>query len=560
MKKIFRIARYDFKRLITNPITIVSMIVMLIICLVSGLVCKIEPTPEYTTNISGTTTKGIYNSFASTNTVLDTKLKLDKFIEEGKEYLSVQKNCYDYDDLVYINSNFKSMKYEVIKFKTTSNCSYTQDNSLASAKSVVLELDDFIKKFQDLEEFETNIVFKTSEFESLTELYNYFHTEIFANDSIESILNKLYDNISNFDKLDKVIENVFVWKVDSSLLTELEQQYITNAETKLSKITQECNNLYGTVSDYDTTHIKDMQSLITNYKLTCESSKYGIEYQLKLALEKHFGNLKNLYHINQLSLEETKLALAKINYFLEDDNLYYTQYQSPLNFNTASYEISLYDNAYYVISIVGFITIIFGIFCAYKLFGRDKKSGKIDIILSQNVTFGQVFSGKFLAIILTTSFILLVYSTTSLLWSSLFYPALSGNIMAIFNMSTVYFVHPLVFFLIKVVGIELQVIFYATITVFLMNISRKFDICFILALAIFITATICNILLNNSLVYCLFPFIHSDLTAFLGGGTMQSGFLTTSLFKYGNFFISVTYYLVIVILLYNFTKQLFKKN
>ena len=277
-------------------------------------------------------------------------------------------------------------------------------------------------------------------------------------------------------------------------------------------------------------------------------------------MERHFGDLENLYHYQPISIEDTELALVKTNYFLNDESLYYTQYQVPLNFNTASYQVSLYDHAYFVMSIIGFLTILFGIFASYKQFGLDRRNGKMDTILSQNVTFNQVFTGKFLAIVYATSFVLAVYSILSLTWGALLFPSLANEILAVFNLTSVYTIHPFLFFIIKVIGIELQVIFYSVITIFLMNVSRKFELTFGISVGIFVIATICNIFLNGSLAYCLFPFIHADLTAFLGGGTMQTGFLKTALYSYGNFFISLVYYLVVVVLLYNFTKQLFKKN
>ena len=189
---------------------------------------------------------------------------------------------------------------------------------------------------------------------------------------------------------------------------------------------------------------------------------------------------------------------------MNDSSVYYTQYQQPLNFNTASYQVSVYDHAYFVISIIGFLTILFGIFCTYKLFGLDRRNGKIDIILSQKVSFNEVFLGKFLAVILTTSFVLGLYSVFSLTWGFIAYPALANNILAVFNLSSAYTINPFLFFLIKLIGIELQVIFYSTITVFALNLSRKFELCFGISIAIFVAATICNIFFNGNFAQICF--------------------------------------------------------
>lgn len=560
MKKIFKIASYDFKRLIVNPFTIGTMLLVLIVCLITGLVYKIEPTPAYTATISGATTKDIYNNFMSTNEAYDNKVKLDDILEDGERMISVQQECDDYDLLTDINSQFQEIYYEVVKFHTTGSCTYTQNGNITTIKTASNELDEFVEYFKGLEEFESNLIFETAEFETLENISTFFHEQANSTETIPTILTNLYDNISNFNSIDSVVKHVFVWKVDSELLQEYQTKYIEKATTKRLQILDEIVSLNNQVTTYDTTHMEEMTSLITNYKLTCESAKYSVMYELRLSLERHFGDLENLYHYQPISIEDTELALVKTNYFLNDESLYYTQYQVPLNFNTASYQVSLYDHAYFVMSIIGFLTILFGIFASYKQFGLDRRNGKMDTILSQNVTFNQVFTGKFLAIVYATSFVLAVYSILSLTWGALLFPSLANEILAVFNLTSVYTIHPFLFFIIKVIGIELQVIFYSVITIFLMNVSRKFELTFGISVGIFVIATICNIFLNGSLAYCLFPFIHADLTAFLGGGTMQTGFLKTALYSYGNFFISLVYYLVVVVLLYNFTKQLFKKN
>ena len=560
MRKIFKIASYDFKRLIVNPFTIGTMILVLLVCLITGLVYKIEPTPAYSATTIGSTTREVYNNFMSTNKNCDNKLSLDNILSDAQKMLDIQQECTDYDDFIDINSRFQDIYYEIIKYHTTGSCTYTENNNIDEIKTATYLLNDFVNYFENLGEFQSDIIFEKDEFETLKTIEDYFYQKVFLDEPIATTLNDLYENLSMFDSLNSVVKSVFVWNVDTELLEKYQTEYINKAAAKNQNILAEIISVNDSTTSYDTTHISELTSLITNYKLTCESAKYSIIYELRLSLERHFGNLENLYHYTPISIDDTKLALVKTNYFLNDESLYYTQYQVPLNFNNASYEVTLYDHAYFIISIIGFLTILFGIYASYKLFGLDRRNGKMDTILSQNVTFNQVFTAKFLAIVFSTSFVLAVYAVLSLTWGSLLFPSLPNGMLAVFNSTTCYVINPFLFFLIKLIGIELQVIFYSVITIFMMNISRKFELTFGISVAIFVIATICNIFLNGSLAYCLFPFIHADLTSFLGGATMQTGFLKTAMYSYGNFYISLVYYLVVVVLLYNFTKQLFKKN
>lgn len=561
MKKVLKIAAYDFKRLVFNPITVIGLVLVLIACFVTGLAYKIEPTPAYSAVTSGEYTRRVYQNFRSTDPSIDTENSLNNILTEANDILATNQTCLDYEILEELNATFQNIKNEVEKFKQFGECAYYENgiSDISPVQEAAEDLNAFTTRISDLKAFETNVIFTNSEFEDLVSVTNYFN-EIDYSANVVEILENLYENSANFEKLSAVAQNVLDWNISAETATELQTKYITKAEEKCTQILAEMETLNNSIEESDVEHLQDMKNLITNFKLVCESAKAGVENELRLLLEKNFENLKNLYHFEQIKTENIEQALVLCNYFLENDELYFKQYQMPLNFNTGSYEVTVYDHAYFLMSIVGFLTIIFAIFCAYKLFGRDRKSGKIDTILSQNVSFNQVYTAKFLAIVFSTSFILAIFSILTLLGGSLLYPSLANGILAVFNLSSVYIIHPFLFFVIKIVGIELQVIFYSVLTIFLMNISRKFDLCFGIALAIFAIATICNIFLNGSFVYCLLPFIHADLTSFLGGATMETGFLRTSLYAYGNFFVSLVYYLVFVVLLYNLTKQIFKKN
>lgn len=558
MKKTLKIARYDYKRIMTNPITLVVMCLIIAITFVFGLVFKPQTTPAYSASISGDTTGQVYENFYGTKDS-DTKIKLEQIVAKAQKYINTQNECFDQRDLDNINQQFQSIKLEVEKFKKTPSSS-TLENDLTTLKTASSDLKTFVDRFANLDALESDLIFTGSQFETLKNVSNYFETISNSSKQNAEILEDIYLNFEKIDSLNNVATSVYIWDCDTEVLQSMTTNYISKAQEKCKKIEAEINSLNILSGVGDITHLQDMKNLVTSFKLACESAKSAVENEFFLLLEKRFKNLNNLYHFAPITVEDTTLKITKANYYLNDEELYYTQQQSALNFNTASYQVSLYDHSYTVMSIIGFLTILFGIFCTYRFFGSDRKNGKMDTILSRDVSFNQVFVGKTLAVVMISSTILFGFLLLSLIWGAIAYPSLSGSILAVFNLNNVYTIHPFLFLLLKVIGIQLQVIFYSTLTLFLMNISRKFRLMLAISVSIFAISTICNIFLNGSLVYCLFPFIHADITSFLGGATMQTGFLKTSLYASGNFFISLAYYLVVVVLLYSFTKQLFKKN
>ncbi len=561
MKKIFQIATYDFRRLMLNPFSILALLLVLVACLILGAVYKLPTTPAYTAVTAGNNAQEIFDGFYSNDEEIDTKISLDKMLQDTQNMINVQlqEQSPEYSELEQINEEFSTIKTLVLIWAMRGEIDF------AEIVSATDRLTQFLENYNSLGEFESRLILTKAQHKELSEINDYFVSVVHSNKSVQAILEELFSQAcdtktGHFDTLNNFVKNhgPVAWRVDKTIIEQLQTEIVDKAVIKANLIQEELNRIKAEGS-YEAQEA-DMKSLITNYKLTCQSANFVVKTELENALKADLGNLDRLYGYQKAAKEETSQELTKAKYFLKDKSLYYTTYQEPLNFNIASTEITAYDNSYFIISIIGFFTIIFGIFAAYKLFGRDRKNGKMDVILSQDVTFGQVFAGKFTAIVLCTCFILGVFMITSLLWAMLFYAIMPGSILAIFNLTSAYTINPFLFLLIKVVGIELQVVFYSMITIFLMNISRRFELTFGIALLIFAAATICNIFLNNLLVYCLFPFIHADLTSFLGGGVLHPGFLQTGLYASGNFFISLAYYAVVVVLLYNFTNQLFKKN
>lgn len=567
MKKIFKIAAYDFRRLIINPITFVVCLIAAISMFALSFIHKIPTEPVYRATTNGSSVAELYENFTSSSLAFDTKTSLDQIISQAQNYITTQSDCLDYEVLSDISDDFTKITKEIEKYRQFGYNKYTSDGNLDEIHLASEDLRIFVEKIETSDAFDTNLIFTKRQFQEMKAFSEFFKALNYSTGALTTTLDYLAENTREFSysqsgqffsNLNKIVSNIFVWQIDADTLLSFKTNSVDKATTKATNIFSEIQSAYTDTSKNITA--QQMRDLLTNYKLTCESAKENLYQRLALLLEKHFANLQNIYKFDKFSKEDAQLSLTKTTDFLNDSNLYYTAHQRALNFNMASYEVTAYDHSYFVVSIIGFATILFGIFCAYKLFGKDKRTGKLDTLLSQNVTFNQVFAGKVLAIVYSTTFVLFSFMILSLLFGAIKFAALDGTILTIFNLRSAYQIHPFWFLIIKTLGIELQAIFYSILAVFIMNLSRKFLRNFAVSTIIFVAATICNIFLNTSLVYCFLPFIHADITSFLGGATMSTGFLQTSLYVSGDFFISLAYYLVIVVLLFSFTRSVFKKN
>ena len=563
LKKIFQIVRYDFKRLMLNPITLVGLSVVLLISFVSGLVYKIPTQPVYEATVKGTTTRSIYTNFStSSDASFDNKTNLTLILDEAQNLIDIQTNPdLEKQELQMIESDcrYRAIRYEVEKYHDLGTSKYITSGDFSEFTDIANRLHDFQTSYKSLKVFESRLIMSVSQIDALDKVANTFYKIAHSGESISSMLRSLYKNIKLFDDLQNVASSVKDLSIHADILQSLKTNYIEKANTKLSKIENEMQSLYNSTTPQDTSKVTEMKNFITNYKKVCESARDGILNELYITLY-DVPNHKLLYNYNLSDKQAVQQEVVECKFYLNNNDTSFKQYQTPLNFGSASTKVTPYDHSNMIISIVGFMNVVFGIFCAYKLFGKDRKTGKLDLLLAQKVKFSEVFAAKFLAIFLCTGAILLGFTLLSLIWGSILYTFMPNSIFAVFNLQNPYTVHPFLFLLMKAIGIQLQIVFWVVITIFLMNISRKFLLNFGIAVGLMLLSTVGNIFLNGQLWYCLLPFIHTDLTSYLGGATMSTGLFKTSLYAYGNFFISFIYYWVVVVLVYNFTRQLFRKS
>lgn len=564
MKKTFKIANYDFKRLMFNPITLIGMVVIFAITFVAGLIVQPKNTPVYSATTYGVSATQIFNEFANgASNKEDTKRNLLKHIDQAEEYLEIQDDvyCLEYDNLVGLSTNLQNLKVQVDKY--AAGLGYTI--TINQIKSTTTSLKNFVEEYSALPEFSTKLIFTKTQFQKLQTYAHILSTAANSSSVLETVLENLDAQSDAFEDFTLLTTQLTRWTIDAKSVATFRQNYIAKATAKTNKIYEAMEELassasHETDSKKAAQNVSKMRSLITNYKFTCENARKAVEAELHLLLKKHASNYSKLYNYTNFYTEDLKMDLALINYHLNQDDLCFKQYQTPLNFNQASYKTTAFDYTTFALGIVGLLTCAFAIFAAYKLFGRDRKAGKMDLLFAQNATFSQVYWGKFLAILYSIFFCLSSFAVASLLWGMIRYGFVAQPILLVFNTTKAYTISPIVMLLIKLFSMALQAVFWAVLTIFLMNISRKFELMFGIAIGLFVFATLGNHFLNTQLWYCLLPFIHTDITPFLGGATMKTGFLASSLYTHGNFYISLIYCIVVIVLLFAFTKQLFKKN
>lgn len=555
--KSFKICMYDFRRLILNPITLCGFIIAIVACVVAGFCFKPSVSPALSLSFEYETAEELYNNFINGN-FEDSVVNLDANIMENKKIIDGQRNTTlidTYDNLTLnINTFYENLLVYNAYPDDYPDASTFKDN--AFDVNLKTELHNFYDTIASLKDFESPLYFTDNEMNTIKSLVDLLDSTLYYTTNRDDV-KAMYDILLESRQLfrDFLSIEVINWQTDKDKTVELEVNYVVNAEKKLDDILEEFENIY-----YGSQNLDDMESLALNYKRIVTFASYNMQGELFLLLSKSLPNYANYIGYESQEELELKQTIIQNNHILKEASLYYTHYLQPMNFNSASGTINAYEFAYYLISIIGFILIFISIFFAYKLFGRDRKKGKVDVVLAQNASFNSVFAGKFFAILLATFSLLFVFSILIILISYLIYGVTFAPVLAVFNLSSSYVVSPLIYLFFKLLCIEFEIMFYTLITILLMNVSRKFELMFGISLGIFAVAFTLNTFLSGFFVYALFPFAHANLFSFFGGANSSIGFLNTAFISGGNFFISICYTLVLMVGIYFFTNQLFKRN
>lgn len=552
--KTLKIAFQDFKRLIFNPITLISLAISAVIFISMGFFFK----PVIVEGVSlsyqsAASTTELYKNFTASATVEDSKANLDALISENSRILAAHRSttlAEEYEDL-QVNINKLLGRIDL----SQSSSSRIPQSTFNVDVNTVNKLGQFIEEIKNYPMYEMNFYISNADFKIAEDLYAGLSAEFYTRtDYMQAYKNclKYVDLCKRFDSTQGQT------LLNAPAMNRLQTLYVTNVQTKLDNILSKINELNS--QPQSASALKDMTSLILNYKYQTKMANDGLKAELHLILADALRNYGNIYNFTKQNSSEAENTTILAKYVLAEESLYYADYQTAMSFNRVTGKISAYDVTYTLMCIVGLITICIGIYFAYRLYGEDRVNGKMDMVLTQNVSFNNVFTGKFIAILLSTLLLLVVFFALFLGSGFMMYGGTFSNILAVYNLSSAYKINPIAYLLLKLACVELEVLFYVILTIFLMNITRHFKIMLIVGYSVALIAFLCNMFLSGIFVYTLLPFVHTNLFSFFGGATSSIGFLNTMFIANGNIYISMLYYLIITVAFYNFTKQLFRRN
>lgn len=301
--------------------------------------------------------------------------------------------------------------------------------------------------------------------------------------------------------------------------------------------------------------------LTTQYKLATQIAVNQIENAFVLEKAGDFTNaqLKAFIGFEDFNAYAINEQIVLGNYLLENQ-IFDGEYLVNFNFNTASgYTNSAYDFCVFAMQILSFILTIFAIYFGVTIMAGDFQNGAIKMLATRPLTRTQIVGGKTLACI-NFSLIFAVFALIASFVSgfAMFGLGDANSIITVFNGASVIVVHPAIMLLAYFASLMLNIIFYIVLAMLFAVIFRSGIGALITTSAVFVANIVLSSIFTGATWFVFTPFAYLDLFRFMGGASVQGGFLTFGVSIGGSFLIALAVYLVMVVLIDILSKLIFK--
>ena len=303
--------------------------------------------------------------------------------------------------------------------------------------------------------------------------------------------------------------------------------------------------------------------LTTQYKLATQIAINLIENNFVLEKAGDYSNaqLKSFIGFEDFNSYAINEQIV-LNTYLLEHQIFDGEYLVNFNFNTASgYTNSAYDFCVFAMQILSLILTVFALYFGVTIMAGDFQNGAIKMLATRPLTRTQIVGGKTLACINFTLFFAVFALVASFVAGfAMFGLGDASSIITVFNGASVIVVHPAIMLLAYFASLMLNIIFYIVLAMLFAVIFRSGIGALITTFAVFVANIILSALFTGATWFVFTPFAYLDLFRFMGGASVQGGFLTFGVSLGGSFFIALAVYLAMVVVIDLLSKLIFKSR
>ena len=581
----FKLNRAELKKIFLRPAVYLMLFVLALALVVSTFLYTPETKLNPTTSFGGTNqTVAMAFSAFNTSSSLDGKTSLDESLEDAKAYLE---NFSGQESLKgAIQDKLSAIEHSLTYNNGDSEQTFASALWDYSALQTNENRNILLEEIQEISTLSEEVYDICKNQISPQTIDFYISAENLA--VIQDYAKNLYlaipgvDNLNEFGKeaLVEFADNIKINYLPTEALSVINQaESIDFSEEKVAEITAKyftpvaysssgvLKEIYGEMqafvsanADEDSADkLKEFNALATKYKLATENSVGLISSSMVLAKAGDYSDaqLKNFIGFESFNayLLTEKITAGQ---FVLDNQLFEPNYLSMLGFNTISgYEPSAFDFAVYAMQIVSVILTVFAIFFMASSMAGDFQNGTMKMIASRPISRAKIVAGKTLASINFTFIFALFAFVASLAIGYALFGFGEGQVLAVFNATTAFLVHPAVLIAIYFVTMMLGIIFFICLASFFAVIFRSSILSMFLTFIVFVASVVLSAMSIGATWFMYTPFAYLNLFGYLGG-TGAGGFLSFAVPLCANAFIAIGVLFGMIILIDILTKLIFK--
>lgn len=507
-------------------------------------VLKVNIEKRCSSDATKVTVNDIYNFFKSDNTYVSAQ-KLSEDIDNLENYVNFYYNLFYTESAVddsIVTFDTLVNKYENIKqaFSDYSrDCNTNQVNVNTSRQNLYNTLKTFIDDLNKVSSTSQNstIIISESDFKNLGNILN--ESATIVNPATSHVLNRdVVTQLTSLDFYNKIHSYITKMKefkpAEEILLANREK--IDLARKKIGNFpttTEEGSGLILEIYNYaqengsknENSYKNNFVTLIAECKDVTEQLKSIVELSIKKDVLKSYNpnairSLKTFENDNYYEICE---ILAKNDYLFQN-NSYSFMYANVLNITQSSNTyINAYDFSFFALKLCAFIIIIYCVVLAAGSIAGEQQAGTLKLLAIRPYSRGKLFLGKMLSTICIGMLLLVLSALATFIAGAISYSIISLPVLAVFNANTVVVMNVFVEFLIMLLTMFFELIFFVIIAYGISTIFKSNVGAVAISIMIYFVSLILNTLSTTYSWLRFLPFTNMNLFKYFGGAFISSG-------------------------------------
>ena len=582
----FRLFKAELKKIFLKPsIFVVTGLIILMLAasiFIYTPSTKDEEYVEYPTTLA--TVADNYNYF-NTSTVYMAKNSIDNLLVQAKDYLdyyATGKN--GVEDLKSSWTSVKSL------YDTTSQSDYLSLYNTWQRDQNETSKNDLVKKRNELETAIDNFMLKYNKYVSSEttaflvtpdQSYQLYNNHLFtmksfftqAKSNIDDPDGYIIGNLRSSDLFNKVFEDIdglLPFQPDLELVNSM-YDYVFDAETRNAELLAKIIDFYD--EKQSSTQVEDVQdflALVTDYYLTANYAKRIVVDGVQISgLSKYTAtNITKFKNFETANIYEMKERYARYTYLFDREDYQYN-YADPYSvIQPSNTKLNGYDYSYFALRLCTFFITIYIVVLAAGTIAGEQSNGTLKLLAIRPYGRTKLLSAKILATITIGAILIFVSSVASLVVGGITYGLSSLPVLAVFNATNAFAISPLLLYLIAMLTMFLEVLFYAMLSIFISTVFKSNVAAVAISILLFFVSLVINIIAVNIPWLGLIPFVNVNLFKYFGASflsnTNTSNFiqmiLTPTVFAGSTIWSTLIIYVVTFAIVTVCTHLVFKKR